>query len=418
MSQEVIMSIILLAIIVLFLSEKVPLAVTSLTGAVVVGLFGFIPHKEVFVPFASSSMILMISMMIVGSSLFYTGLAQKIGNFLCRATGGSEKWMILIATLSGTILSAICSGTATLVTLFPIITSLCIVAKVSVSRVYLPLAYGICFGSMLTVAASGMGPASSGLLEAAGFHGWEFLEPAYVGLPLAIVGIIVLMTIGTKVLPKSIVYPDMVKEAEEKETPSAFKMWISGSVMLCVFVMMVWAPKGLPLYMISSTGVVVLLLTGTITQQQMFDSISWKSVFLIAGMTTVANAVSKSGLGQVIASAILNVCGNSSSPTLIVAVLLLVTALLTQFLSNNASILIMAPIGIALAKSMGVEPYAFVMATFVGCLSCFCTPMATPALAYVMEAGHYKYIDFLKSGLIMQIVYFVVGLIVIPLIWL
>ena len=103
---------------------------------------------------------------------------------------------------------------------------------------------------------------------------------------------------------------------------------------------------------------------------------------------------------------------------MIIAVLLLVTAVLTQFLSNNASILIMAPIGIALAEKMGIEPYAFVMATFVGCLSCFCTPMATPALAYVMEPGGYKYKDFLKSGLMMQVVNFLVGFIVIPLVWL
>ena len=135
-------------------------------------------------------------------------------------------------------------------------------------------------------------------------------------------------------------------------------------------------------------------------------------------MTTVANGVSNSGLGDTIANAILGVCGNNSSPLLIIAILLLVTAVLTQFLSNNASILIMAPIGIALAENMGIEPYAFVMAAFVVCLSCFCTPMATPVLAYVMEPGGYRYKDFLKSGFMMQIVYFIVGMVVIPLVWL
>lgn len=417
-SQVVIMGAVLVVIIALFLSEKLPLAVTSLVGAVVVGLLGFVPHKEVFTSFASTSMILMISMMIVGSSLFYTGLAQKIGNVLYKFTGGSERSMILIAVLSGTLLSSVCSGTATLVTLFPIITSLCITAKVSVSKTYLPLAYGICFGSMLTVAASGMGTASSGLLEDAGFRAWGFLEPAYVGVPLAVVGVVVLMIFGTKMLPDNKVESQMSEAAEDTSAKSPVKMWISGIVLIAIFVMMVISPKKLPLYMISSAGVVVLLVTGTITQKQMFDSISWSSVFLIAGMTTVANGVSNSGLGEVIAGKILSLCGSNSSPLLIIAVLLLVTAALTQFLSNNASILIMAPIGIALAKQMGIEPYAFVMATFVGCLSCFCTPMATPALAYVMEPGRYRYKDFLKAGFMMQIVYFAVGMVVIPLVWL
>lgn len=419
MSQQLLMGIVLIVIIVLFLSEKLPLAVTSLSGAVAVGLLGFVEHKAVFTSFASTSMILMISMMIVGSSLFHTGLAQKIGNLLYKFTGGSERSMILIAVLGGTIISSVCSGTATLVTLFPIITSLCITAKVSVSKTYLPLTYGICFGSMLTVAASGMGPASSGLLEDAGFRGWSFLEPAYIGVPLAIVGILALMFFGTKLLPDNKIVPEISKQdTEENGNQSSIKMWISGIVMVAIFIMMVISPSNLPLYMISSAGVVVLLLTKTITQKQMYDSISWSSVFLIAGMTTVANGVSNSGLGDVIADFILRICGNNSSPIVIIAILLITTAVLTQFLSNNASILIMAPIGIALAKNLGIEPYAFVMATFVGCLSCFCTPMATPALAYVMEPGGYRYIDFLKSGLMMQVVYFVVGIIVIPLVWL
>lgn len=419
MSQELITGIILVVMIALFLSEKIPLAVTSLAGAVVVGLFGLVEHKAVFTSFASTSMILMISMMIVGSSLFHTGLAQKIGNILYHVTGGSERSMILIAVLSGTLLSSVCSGTATLVTLFPIITSLCVAAKVSVSKTYLPLSYGICFGSMLTVAASGMGTASSGLLEEAGFRPWGFLEPAYVGAPLAVAGILTLLFIGGKVLPDTAVKPEMSRTDNEDEAGhSQTKMIISGVVMVAIFITMIISPESLPLYMISSTGVVVLLLTGTISQKQMFDSISWSSVFLIAGMTTVANAVGNSGLGQVLADTILKFCGNNQSPVFIIAILLLVTALLTQFLSNNASILIMAPIGIALANRLGIEPYAFVMATFVGCLSCFCTPMATPALAYVMEPGGYRYKDFLKAGFLMQIVYFVVGLIVIPIVWL
>lgn len=419
MSQVLVMAIVLIVIIALFLSEKIPLAVTSLAGAVIVGLLGFVEHKAVFTSFASTSMILMISMMIVGSSLFHTGLAQKIGNILYKVTGGSERSLILISVLSGTLLSSVCSGTATLVTLFPIITSLCITAKVSVSKTYLPLSYGICFGSMLTVAASGMGTASSGLLEEAGYRGWGFLEPAFVGLPLAVVGIIVLLLIGKWVLPDTNIVPEMSKSEEaENARFSKTKMWISGVVMIAIFVMMVWSPDSLPLYMISSTGVVVLLLTKTISQKQMFDSISWSSVFLIAGMTTVANGVSNSGLGEVIANAILTLCGHNQNPLVIIAILLLVTAFLTQFLSNNATILIMAPIGIALANNLGIPPHAFVMATFVGCLSCFCTPMATPSMAYVMEPGGYHYKDFLKAGVLMQVVYFIVGMLVIPLIWL
>ncbi|MBP5292102.1 MAG: hypothetical protein J6Y90_05745, partial [Lachnospiraceae bacterium] len=272
MPQTIIMGILLLVIIASFLSDRIPLAVVSLTGCVMVGLLGFVEHKSVFTSFASTSMILMISMMIIGASLFYTGLAQKIGDLLLRFTGGSERALILIAVLSGTIISAFCSGTATLVTLFPIITSLCISAKVSVSKTYLPLSYGICFGSMLTVAASGMGPATSGLLAEAGFREWGFLEPALVGVPLAVVGIIVFTLFGNRLLPDTDVKPQQSAMEQKENNPQHTKrnMWISGLVMVAVFVLMVISPDNLPLYMISSLGVVVLLLTKTISQKQMF----------------------------------------------------------------------------------------------------------------------------------------------------
>ena len=177
------------------------------------------------------------------------------------------------------------------------------------------------------------------------------------------------MFLGTKLLPDNKNIKRVTDDEDEdpaklvRESPA--KIWISGIVMIAIFIMMIISPKGLPLYMISSAGVVVLLLTGTITQKQMFNSISWTSVFLIAGMTTVANAVSRSGLGNTIANAILNLCGESKDPLVIIAILLLTTALLTQFLSNNASILIMAPIGMALAEKLEIQPHAFVMATFV-----------------------------------------------------
>ena len=96
---------------------------------------------------------------------------------------------------------------------------------------------------------------------------------------------------------------------------------------------------------------------------------------MIGGMTAVAKGVEVSGLGGVIADSILGLVGTSTSPFIIMMVLFLVTGFITQFMSNNAAVALMTPIGIAIAQSIGIEPYGFVMACLfgsgIGCL----TPM-------------------------------------------
>lgn len=415
MNQAIIAGIILVAIFILFLTEKLPLATTALIGAIAVGCFGLVEFDTVFQSFTSNSVILMISMMVVGSSLFYSGLGNIIGKKLLKFTGSNERSIIFVGALAGALLSSVCSGTATMVTLFPIVTSMCIAAGISVSRVYLPYIYGVGFGSMLTLVGSGLGPASSAILEEAGYKGWSFLEPAKVGVPLMLVGMIVLLTVGVKLLPTHHIDGENV---DKDNTPVKMTkdMWISAIVLLTVVVFMMLEPEGIPLYIISSIGAVVLVITGCMSQKQFYGSISWNSVFLIAGMSTVAKGIQTSGLAEIIANSMIKLVGGTTNELIVIGMLLLVTSILTNFLSNNAALLLMAPIALGMAETIGIDPRTLIMTVYVGALSSFCTPMATPAISYIMEPGGYKIKDLFRIGIVMQVAYFVVGMIVIPMI--
>lgn len=419
MTVAIKMAIILIVVIALFIQGKFSLAGISLAGALACGVFGIIDINTVFSTFSNATILLIMGMMIVGGSLFHTGLAREIGNKLHKISGGNERVIMLICTASSAILAIVSNGPTALVTLFPIVTSLCLASDVPVSKVYLPFVYGIGFGSCITLTANTVGPVTASVLTSGGYEGWSFFEIAQFGVPVTIVGFVVLYFIGFKVLPDTGAKPIVpMKEDASADPDGKRKMIISGLVMCCVFIGMVFAPAEVPTYVIGFVGVLVLLFTGTIDQKQMFDSIAWPTIFLIAGMMTVATGVSSSGLGELVASAIGGMLGENAAPILVVAVVLLTTTIFTQFLSNTAAALIMGPIAFSLSSIMGVAPQALLMAVYIGCLSSFCTPMAAPAFAYVFEPGGYSYRDYFKAGLLMQATFFVVAMIVIPIFWL
>jgi sodium-dependent dicarboxylate transporter 2/3/5 len=415
--QPIIATVIMVICIILFLTEKVPILMVPLIGALLCGLTGLIPYSKVFVHFSSNTAILMISMSIVGAAMFQTGLAQKVARLVTRLGGNSERSIILISVVSSTLLSGIFNGTASFVTLCPIITAMCVANHVSVSRVYFALSYGVIFGSLLTLIGTSMGPISSGVLEEAGYAPIGFFEPAKLGLPFAICGIAYLMTVGRRFLPDTNAIPEKMVGGKEAKNSTPRTLRISAIVLLAIILTMVLQPKNLPFFIISSVGSVVLVLTGCLTTKQFLDAIPWQTIFILGGMSAVGKAIESSGAGKIFAQSVVAIFGGLSSPILLLAVVYLSTMILTQFLSNATSAIIMAPIGLLIAKTIGADARPFVMAAYAGSISSFSTPIATNVLTFIYEPGQYKWIHYLKMGFGMQIIYFVISMVLIPILW-
>lgn len=194
-------------------------------------------------------------------------------------------------------------------------------------------------------------------------------------------------------------------------------MIISGIVLICVVLGMAFNPGGIPLYMISSIGALVVILTGCITEKQAYASISWPVIVIAGGMIAVSNAVSKSGGGDMIANFVVEVLGKNSSPYLITAVLLLVVTVMTQFLSNVSTAALMTPIAVFIAQGIGVNPVTMAMIVAIGANASFMTPVGTQSLTTICDPGHYKFRDYVKVGTPVVLINFLIGLVLIPLIW-
>ena len=419
MGQDIKCLILLLVIAVFFITEIIPLAVTATAGAIACGVLGFIPVKQVFSGLSNSTVVLFAGMFVVGAAMFYTGLAQKIGQGVVKLSGTGENSLMFGIMLVGCILSSVLSNTGTAACLLPVVLGICAAAKVPASRELMPLAFACGLGGIITLVGTPPNIIASGALAAAGFKPFGFFEFAYIGVPLSLVGIIYMMFLGKYLLPKKMLNADqeIEQEIDANTNVSATKQIISGVILIVCVIIMALNVKWFTLEMAAISGALVCVLTGCLTEKQAYASIDWVTIFLFAGMMPVSTALDKTGAGKLIAGWAVAAMGGSPSPMVCTIVLFIISCGLTQFMSNTASAALLCPIGIAIAKQLGASPQAVLMAIAVAASCAFATPVGTPPNTLVLGPGGYKFMDYVKAGLGLVVVCFIVSIIIIPMVW-
>ena len=412
--------IIMLAVIALFfVTELIPLAVTAMSGAIACGLLGFIPAKQVFSGLSNSTVVLFAGMFVVGAAMFYTGLAQKIGNVVVSLCGTGENSLMFGLMLVGTVLSAVLSNTGTAACLLPVALGICSAAKIPASRQLMPLAFACGWGGIITMVGTPPNIIANGALQAAGIQdSFGFFEYAWIGIPVSIAGMLYMMFVGKYLLPNKVLDADQEVEQEiEANETSTSKMVVSGVILAAVVLVMSIGIKGISLEMAAIIGAIVCVLTGCLTEKQAYASIDWVTIFLFAGMMPVSTAMDKTGAGKLIAEWTVGMMGGSPSPLVVTAVLFILSCGLTQFMSNTASAALLCPIGIAISQNLGADPKAVLMAIAVAASCAFASPVGTPPNTLVLGPGGYKFMDYVKAGTGLVIVCFIVSLVVIPMVW-
>ena len=419
--------IVLAVMALLFVTEIIPLAITSLGGAIALGLMGIITPKVVFSGLSDSTVVLFAGMFVVGAALFYTGLAQKIGETVVSHAGTSENGLMLAIMLVTATMSAFLSNTGTTAALLPVVVGICAVAKIPASRQLMPLAFAAGIGGIITMVGTPPNIIVSGTLTKFGEQPFGFFEFAWIGIPLTVATIIFMMLIGKHLLPKHEIDDagDVEQEvAAEDISNDPKKQVYSGLILLGVIIVMILGDPlkshfgiNLPLSMVAVIGAMLCVLTGCLNEKQAYTSIDWVTIFLFAGMMPVATALDQSGAGKMIADAVIGVMGDNPSPYFATGVLFALSCIMTQFMSNTASCALLAPIGISIAQGMGADPHAVLMAIGVAASCAFGTPVGTPPNTLVLGPGQYKFTDYVKAGVPLILVCFVVSLFIIPIVW-
>ena len=411
----------------LFVTELIPLAVTAMAACTALGILGVLPAKQVYAGLSNSTVVLFGGMFVIGAAMFKTGLAETIGLAVVRKAGTKEVPLMGAIMLVTIILSSVSSNTGTVACLMPVVIGIANAANIPASKELMPLAVAANVGGTITMIGTPPNVIVTGALSAAGLPSFGFFEFALIGVPLSIIVLAYMLTIGRKTIPAKsagAMDEEAVKAAKEEAgasddnaPKSKTKMWISGLILIGVVVAMALNLKTVPLQTAAVTGAILCVITGCLKEKEAYAGIDWVTIFLFAGMLSVATAMDKTGAGKLIADTVVNMMGDHPNPIVLCAVLYLISNVLTQFMSNTASAALLAPIGISIAQSIGADPKPVLMAIGIAASMAFATPMATPPNTLVLGPGGFSFNDYVKVGVPLCIITFIVSVIIIPIFW-
>ncbi len=612
-------AIIILAIAAVFFAiGKIRSDVVALCSLVLLLIFHILTPDEALSGFSNSIVIMMVGLFVVGGAIFQTGLAKMISSHLLKLAGKSESRLLLLVIIVTAAIGAFVSNTGTVALMLPIVVSLAANAKVSSSRLLMPLAFASSMGGMMTLIGTPPNLVIEETLVSAGYEPLSFFSFLPVGLVCLATGIIVLMPLSklflskksknkaqkggkslqqlvseygisnnlfrllandkTDIIGKTIVdlgirnkyglnileirrgdasrhkflktitqkladpdttiqagdilyisgeFPQIKKFAddyglkmldnhatEESQSNNVidfydigiaeivlmptsrllnrtimeigfrdkfnvnvlgirrrkeyilqdlgnvkvhsgdvmlvqgawsdiarlnredadwvvlgqpleeaakvtldYKAPVAAAIMLLMIAMMVF--DFIPVAPVTAVMIAALLmvLTGCFRNvEAAYKTINWESVVLIAAMLPMSLALEKTGASTFISNSLVQGLGDYG-PFALMAGIYFTTSLLTMFISNTATAVLLAPIALQSATQMGISPVPFLFAVAVGASMCFASPFSTPPNALVMPAGQYKFTDYIKVGLPLQIIMGIVMIFALPLLF-
>ena len=416
MSPTTITLIFLAFAVVMFVTEKIPLAVTSMIVCIGLVITGVLNVNDAFSGFINSNVILFVAMFIVGGALFETGMANEIGSLVTKFAKSERGLIVAIMVIVG-VMSGFLSNTGTAAVLIPVVIGIAAKSGYKRSRLLMPLVFAAAMGGNLSLIGAPGNMIAQSALEPLGLS-FGFFEYAVVGLPILIAGILFYATIGFRILPNHDTEEDdsIFDETQDFGSVPKWKKVLSLVILIATLMGMIFEEQiGVKLCITGCVGALLLILTGVISEKDALKSIDLKTIFLFGGTLSLAKALEVTGAGELIADKVIGALGDHPSSVFFTLVVFLLCCVMTNFMSNTATTALMAPICLSIAQGMGADPRAVLMACVIGGSCAYVTPIGMPANTMVVGAGNYKFIDYAKSGLPLIVIATVISMIILPI---
>ncbi len=440
------------ATVALFVSDRLPSALVAMTVLALLLLVslagpylpGFNPAQWITVEegvagFGNPATVTVAAMFVLSAALEKTGILAALARMLARlAHSPTLLLMVMMMAVAGA--SAFINNTAAVAVFMPVALGAAAASRLSPSRLLLPLSYAAQFGGVCTLIGTSTNLLVSAISDRHGTGAFRMFEFAPFGLLLTFTGLLYLTFVGRWILPDRPVEvpPSPASPAEPAPgTPAAgesgpgpagpatpvlrHRIFVEEArpvlVLGTLFAVVFFAAAGvLPMMVSALFGCIVLVGTRCLSIEDACAAIDWKVVFLLAGMLPLGLAMEKSGAAALLADAALAVA-RPLGPLAVVAMLYLLAAVLTEFMSNNATAVLLAPLAIALAKALEVDPRPLLMAICFAASTSFCTPVGYQTNAMVQGPGGYRFNDYLRAGLPLNILFFILSVWLIPKFW-
>jgi len=375
-TQAILACVVFVAAIVFLIWKPIHPILIGAAIPTVLALLGILDAKTAFSDFANTTVIFFMSLLVIGAAIFKTGLADYIGEKLIGIVGKGETGIILSSGLVAAGLSAFLNDTGTTGCLIPIVSSLAQKAKVPLSKVLMSVAFFASLGGTITLIGTTPHIVANGLLADAGIAEFTFFEFAKFGIPITLVGLVYMATIGKKLLPSKEISNSNTAELAERNPK---KMILVFAVF--VFIIYCMASGLLAMHLAAALGAILVVLFGCITVDEAVKSFSTTTLFLVAGIFPLSTALIQTGAAQFIIDK-LSPFLTQASPVFVYGAVTGLTIVTTQFLMNTSLTAILVPMGILVAQSAGMDPRGVVMAIAVAASAAFCTPFGQARICW------------------------------------
>ena len=419
MNQAVVALLIVVVTMILMIVDIMPLGATLMLSCMAMKFAGILEISRVYSDFGGTTVIFLVSMLVISNGVFDVGLAQDIGDLLFKTpVVKNERLMIFVCVIVAGILSGFCSNSAVFAMFVPLVAAAQVQSNGMIKQKNILMAVGIAcaVGGSITLSGSTSQVVAQGLLEEAGVRSMTYFEMGKVALPALVICAVYMSTVGYKMEQKFLTFDDGIDPEllpKEGQSYPVWKKWMVGIVTLLVllgFVTSTWN-----IAFCARCGAAVLLATKTLDWKKSFREVDWNTVAVLGFATAMAAGLNDSGAGAMIADKILALCGGpAASATVITVVLALLCLVLTNIMSNTATVAMLAPIAINLAVTLGVEPIAFVAPIAVASGMAVATPIGTPCMTQSMVAG-YRFKDYMMIGLPLTVLLGVVLAVLCPI---
>lgn len=413
METSTIAIIILVATLILYAIPKMPLSVTTILAILAMVLFGVVDFASATSGFANNVVFLNAGMMIIGQAMVTTGLAQRVGNLVTRVNiGKNERLCIMLVLVVSTVLSVFINGAITVSIMMPIIDAIVLKSGGAISRkqTYMPLGIGSVIGNnVLTISATSMLTAVA-MLEEMGYGTMSIFAPLGVNLPAIIVVFIFYALVGQKLQERWYQFDEVPIAVSNEDTTDTkqYPVWKQIVVVLDFLAVVGCMIAGVPYGPVCLAGAVVVILTGCISEKNAMQSVSWSTIIVIAGSLGISSGMSESGAGAIIANFFIDIAGPFGESGIGMCIILFfVGSIISDVMSDNASVAILLPIGAAISEALGINPTPIFLAICSGVKVGLATPICVTPMTMVAVPG-YRFVDYLRMGGLVNLICMVV----------
>ena len=419
---------VLAAVVAALIHGKMRPDVVALTGAAVLLIGGVIRPVEVQGAFASPAIIALASLFVIAYAMERSGLLDRLIQLaleMCKRLGVLGLWL-LIALCGGA--SAFLNNTPIVVLSAPVVRDVARSLGHTPRRFLIPLSYVTIMGGACTLIGTSTNLLVNDMARTAGQPVFSLFEITPVGVIIAVVGGVYLFLFGGRLLGAG---PNEEALEEAGPAPAAHDASLGDSTLFsehrpfrplqaglsaAVFggVVLIAALGIAPIAASAFAGAVLLILARVITAEEAYKGLRPDILLLIAGMVVVGLSLEVSGLASSVTDSLIGVM-RIVGPLGALVLLYGITLFLTEVLSNAAVAVLLTPMAVALAESLDASPRPFLVGVMMAASAAFATPFGYQTNVLVFQMGRYSYMDFVRIGLPLNLLTWLVGVMVIPL---